>query len=280
MIKYGQINTLTINRITLPGAFLSDGETDILLPKKFLTPEMTVGSSVDVFVYLDSEDRPVATTQTPKVMVGQYAVLQVLNTTSIGAFLDWGLDKDLLLPFAEQERRVKTGQNVLVFVYLDQYSKRIVASSKIKRYIKTHPDRLKAGSTVDIIVYGGNDIGLLCLVNKKYNGMLYRSEVFDHLRIGTETKAYVKKVREDGLIDLTIRKEGYQAGIDHNVPKVLAKLQRTGYMPYNDKSSAEDIREIFRMSKKDFKKAIGSLYKERKIVILPDGIRLTEKKDN
>ena len=273
-LRIGRTNILTVLRLTKPGAFLGDGITELLLPFKFVPLGIQPGDTIEVFVYLDSEDRLVATTQIPKVQVGQFEALTVKSLTHHGAFLDWGLDKDLLLPFAEQTRELREGQKVPVFVYLDQVTRRIVASAKLRRYTKTHPDRLHEGSAVDAMLFEGTEIGYRCLVNRKYEGMLYRSQIFGHLQRGDEIRAYVAKVREDGLIDLCMRPVGYDAVIDQGVPKILEMLKQNGHLPFTADSAPEAIRATFKMSKRDFKKAVGALYKQRLISIDDNGITL------
>ena len=279
-LRIGRMNVLTVLRLTKPGAFLGDGVTELLLPYKFVPQGIQPGDTIEVFVYLDSEDRLVATTQISKVQVGQFAALTVKSMTYHGAFLDWGLDKDLLLPFAEMTRELREGYKVPIFVYLDQVTRRIVASSKLRRYTKTHPDRLHEGSAVDAMPFESTEIGYRCLVNRKYEGMLYKDQIFGRLQKGDEIRAFVSKVRDDGLIDLCMRPTGYVAVIDQGVPKLLEMLQPTGFIPFTADSDPEAIRIAFKMSKRDFKKAIGALYKQRLITIEEHGIRLIKDSGN
>lgn len=278
-LHIGRFNTLTVMRLTRPGAFLSDGSEEVLLPYRHVPPGLKVGDSLEVFVYCDSEDRTVATTQKPLAQVGQFAAMTVKNVTSFGAFLDWGLDKDLLLPFAEQGRRPREGQKVPVFVYYDDISHRIAASTKLNRYTVRHPDRIHVGSQVDILPYSGNDAGWRCVVNRKFEGILYRDKLYEQIRSGDERRAWVTGIRDDGIVEVSLRELGYSAVANTQVPKVLEIIRRAGgYMPYNADSEPEMIREVFQMSKRDFKKAIGALYKDRVIIIEEHGVRLVPEK--
>lgn len=228
-----------------------------------------------VFVLTDSEDRLLATTQQPKAVVGEYACLRAKDVTEHGAFLDWGVDKDLFVPFKEQKHRMMPGQNYVVRICLDEKTNRIIGSSRLERYLMG-PDTtaMVEGQKVELLVYDFTDLGILCVVDRKFYGMLYRSETFELLDIGAVRTGYVKRVREDGKLDVTLQPQGYEAALEA-MPAVLDALRRAGgSLPYNGKSEAEEIARVFRMSKKVFKKAIGGLYKERKIVVTETGIRL------
>ena len=275
MSLIGQSHHLSIARITPSGAFLTTDEGDILLPGKFIPQGALPGTELEVFIYLDSEDRPVATVQKPYAQVGDFALLQVKDTNAkVGSFLDWGLDKDLLLPFGEQLAPVKKGEQVLVRVYLDT-SGRIAASAKLDRFLKPADGSLIEGAGVDLFIYAYTDLGAKVVVNKRYGGLLFRDELYGKLKAGEQLRGYVKKIREDGKIDITLRKGGAQeAQSDRDFVLEALKNAVDGFLPLTDKSSPESISELLRLSKKSFKKAVGGLYREGLIQMVPDGIRL------
>lgn len=273
----GQYKHLGIARITPSGAFLSSDEGDILLPGKFIPPGAQPGTELEVFIYLDSEDRPVATTQQPLAAVGDFAVLTVKDTNArVGSFLDWGLDKDLLLPFGEQLAPVKKGEQVLIRVYQDS-SGRIAATARLDRFLKPADGSLVEGDAVDLFIYAYSDLGAKVVINSRYGGMLFRNELYGRPKAGEQLRGYVKKIREDGKIDITLRKGGAQeARSDRDL--VLAALTNAadGLLPLNDKSSPESISELLKLSKKSFKKVVGGLYREGLISMADDGIRLKD----
>jgi len=271
----GQYCCLKIARITPSGAFLTSDEGDILLPGKFIPEGATPGIEVEVFIYLDSEDRPVATVQKPFAVVGDFALLKVKDTNAkIGSFLDWGLDKDLLLPFGEQLAPVKKGELVLVRVYQDTTG-RIAATARLDRFLKPADGSLSEGEAVDLFIYAYTDLGAKVVVNNRYGGMLFRNELYGKPKAGEQLRGYVKKIREDGKIDVTLRKGGAQeAQTDRDLILAALKEAEQGFLPLSDKSSPEAISEMLKLSKKSFKKAVGGLYREGLITILADGIRL------
>ncbi len=271
----GQYKRLAISRITPSGAFLTSDEGDILLPGKFIPQGATPGNEVEVFIYLDSEDRPVATVQKPFAVVGDFALLQVKDTNArIGSFLDWGLDKDLLLPFGEQLAPVKKGELVLVRVYQDT-SGRIAASARLDRFLKPADGSLSEGEAVDLFIYAYTDLGAKVVINNRYGGMLFRNELYGKPKAGEQLRGYVKRIREDGKIDITLRKGGAQeAQTDRDLILAALKASEQGFLPLTDKSSPESISELLKLSKKSFKKAVGGLYREGLITMLDDGIRL------
>jgi hypothetical protein len=276
MLLVGQHNRLKITRINATGAFLATDEGDVLLPGKFIPTGAEPGAEVDVFIYCDSEDRLVATTQTPRAVVGEFALLRVKDIhDAIGAFLDWGLDKDLLLPFAEQSSPVKRGEQVLVRLYLDQYG-RIAASARLEKYLQPSDGSLCVGDEVHLMAYGVTDLGVKVIINNRYGGLLFRNELFDTPSRGQRLKGYVRKIRNDGKIDVTLRKGGAQeAATDREV--ILAALRTSdGFLPLTDKSAPEEIAGLLRLSKKSFKKAVGGLYKEGLIAMTAEGIRLLQ----
>ena len=271
----GQYSRLKIVRITPSGAFLASEEGDILLPGKFIPEGAGIGTELEVFVYLDSEDRPVATVQKPLAVVGAFALLTVKDTNAkVGSFLDWGLDKDLLLPFGEQLAPVKKGEQVLVCLYQDS-SGRIAASARLDRFLKPADGSLAEGDAVDLFIYAYTDLGAKVVVNGRYVGMLFQNELYGSPKAGEPLRGYVKKIRDGGKIDITLRRGGAQeARSDRDL--VLAALTDAtdGFLPLNDKSSPEAISKLLKLSKKSFKKAVGGLYREGLVSMSDDGIRL------
>jgi predicted RNA-binding protein (virulence factor B family) len=273
--QIGKLNQLKVLRKVSIGYFL-DGDTlgDLLLPIKQAPSNLQENDMLDVFVYLDSEDRLIATTIKPYAMVGDFAMLKVAAVETVGAFLDWGLPKDLLVPFKEQQVRMETGHAYLVYVYLDNNTKRIVASSKIDKYIdNTQPD-YKQGEEVELIIAYKTDLGYKAIINRAHSGVIYNNQIFTPLHIGQKLKGYINKVREDEKIDLLLLKPGYEK-MDELSQKVYEKLKAcNGYLPVSDKTEPDIIANLFGISKKNFKKAIGALYKNKLIIIEENGIRL------
>ena len=276
MLKIGNTNSLTVARTSDYGLYLNSSQGDILLPNRYVTPDMEVGQAIEVFVYTDSEDRLVAVTDFPPAQVGEFAALMVKDVTPIGAFLDWGLEKDLLLPFKEQLNPPRAGRRVVVRVCLDPRTQRVIAVAKLQPFFQRNVSELDEKQAVTALVFQETDLGYKVLVNQRYEGLIYRNEVFDTLSIGEERTGYVKKVRDDGKLDISLQPLGV-AGIDAARETVLQKLSEAdGYLPYHDKSDAEDIQRVFGLSKKTFKRAIGGLYKDKMIVLEDGGIRLTK----
>lgn len=273
MFLIGRYNTLNIARITSSGAFLATEEGDVLLPGKFIPEGAEPGDSIDVFIYLDSEDRPVATVRKPLGVVGEFALLKVKDITKIGAFLDWGLDKDLLLPFGEQQAPVKKGEQVLVMIYLDN-SGRIAASAKVEKFLRAADGSLSEGDGVELRPYAFTDLGAKVIINNTYGGLLFRNELYARPSKGERLRGYVKKIRDDGKIDVTLRKGGSQEATSDREAILAALKAHGGFLPLTDKSAPEAIAELLRMSKKSFKKGAGGLYKEGLIDITDQGIRL------
>lgn len=277
MMQIGQYNLLTVLRETSIGLYLGDEEgNDILLPKKYVSPGTEVDDEIEVFVYKDNEGRPIATTLMAKASVGEFAYLEVNQVNKVGAFLDWGIDKDLLVPYREQPDKMEVGKKYLVYIYIDDVTERITASTRVYRFYEQEDIRLQVGDEVDLMIGHYTDIGFQVIINNEYKGLVYRDEVFKELRTGYRTKGYVKNIRPDKKIDVSLQKIGF-ANIEPNAEKILKKLRVTGgFMPLHDKSDPDEIKEVMSMSKKTFKKAIGTLYKDRLIQIEPDGIRLIE----
>ncbi len=275
MAEIGKINTLDVVRGTENGVYL-DGEDlgEILMPRKFVTDEVMNSGKAEVFVYTDSDDRLVATTEAPLAKAGEFAFLKVVAVNRIGAFLDWGLPKDLLVPFSEQKARMEEGRNYLVYVFEDLQTRRIAASAKLDKFLDNTPPEYNFGDEVDIIISEETDLGYKAIVNSEHWGILYKNQVFQPLKQGMKLKAYIQKVRDDEKIDLLLEKPGYEK-IDAISEKILNELKaNNGFMAVSDKTSPEMIQALFGISKKSFKKAIGGLYKKHLIDFVSDGIKL------
>lgn len=277
MFNLGKYNQLILHRFTSVGAYLGEpdaGHDDvILLPNKYLKPGMQEGDEVNVFVYLDSDERPVATTLEPYIKLGEFAELEVKQQTRVGAFLDWGLEKDLFVPYGEMVERMYVGEKYLVGLYLDEQSNRLVATPKIGKLLDQENIDLFLGQEVDLLIYNETELGFQVMINRKHGGLVYHNEVFREVEIGEETKGYIKQIRPDGKIDVSLEPLGV-ASIEPNAQKVLDVLnQNRGKLGLSDKSSPEDIEAQLHMSKKLFKKAIGFLYKKKLIVIDKHEIR-------
>lgn len=274
-MELGCYNTLEILRDTEPGLFLGDEEgNEVLLPNRYVPEQFEIGEQIEVFVYLDNEERPVATTDKPFIKRGDFALLRCNQVTTFGAFLDWGLVKELFCPFKEQAFKMKPGQWYLVYCYLDEESQRLVASSKTKRFLDNSQLTVQKFDEVDIIISHPSEKGMNVIVNKIHSGLIYEDEIFSTLNIGDEMKAYVKKVRPDNKLDISLNPIGYK-NIEPSAHKVLEQLKANeGFLPLHDKSNPETIKKSLQMSKKSFKKAIGNLYKQHLIEIKPDGIYL------
>lgn len=275
-MEIGQFNILTVKRRAPNGVYLGEdgSEQEVLLPKKFVNDKMVEGTKGRVFIYADSEDRPIATTQKPYAVAGEVACLAVKDVTPIGAFLDWGLDKDLFLPFAEQKGTLVPGQKWAVYVYVDRANGRIVATQNLHKFIKNREVDLKEHQEVEIVVVEETPIGFKVVINNKHWGMFYKNETFETVAVGDKRTAWIKRFREEGKIDVALQKQGLAAAGDAR-EVILEKLRASnGKLMLSDKSSPEEIYAQLNLSKKNFKKAIGMLYKEMKIVIEPDYIRL------
>jgi hypothetical protein len=280
MIQIGKTNTLTILRQTPPGMFLGDDENEVvLLPNKCIEPDFKVGDEIEVFIYKDSEDRIIATRLKPYVEINQFAYLNVSEVSRVGAFLDWGLEKDLFVPFKEQKQKMIEGQSYVVFIYLDELSERIVASSKINKFISNETLHVEQGEEVDLLVYNETDLGYTCVINGMHKGLIYHNDVFTDLAVGDDTKGYIKLIREGNLIDLSLQKVGFK-NVLSSTEKILEYLiTHDGFLELTDKSSPDLIERRFDMSKATYKKSIGILYRQRKITIHPNGIRLVNSKE-
>lgn len=273
MLQIGNYNKLEITRITASGAVFTSDEGDVLLPLRLLPGGAETGTFLDVFVYVDSDERLTATTKRPRAVVGDFALLKVIETTTVGSFLDWGLEKDLLLPFGEQAEPVRRGDQVLVRVYLHS-SGRIAASAKLDKFVTPADASIAEGDEVELLVYAYSDLGAKVIVNKQFGGLIFTSELIVKPKPGERLRGYVKKVREDGKVDVTLRQGGAQEAEKDRKIVLEALAAQNGFLPLTDKSSPEAIATLLRLSKKSFKKAIGGLYKEGAILMEPAGIRL------
>jgi len=275
MAILGKVNPLKVVKLVDFGVYLDGGsDGEILLPKRYVPEVCEIGDTVSVFIYNDSEDRLIATTEKPFVMVGEFAALEVVEVNEVGAFLDWGLMKNLMVPFREQKLKMEEGRRYPVFVFVDFDSKRITASAKIEKFVDESKPELEVGQEVDLLIYKKTDMGWKAVINQQYTGVLYDNEIFKEIHTGETLKGFVKQIRPDDKIDLMLQKAGFEK-IDDFALKLHALLKEAdGFLPFTDKSQADDIYEEFGISKKSFKKAVGDLYKKRQILLEPDGIRL------
>ncbi len=275
MIKVGNTYQLEVVKTVDFGFYLDAKELgEVLLPRKHAPKDLSVGDKLYVFIYLDSEDRPIATTKKPKVEVGQFAYLKAVARTHVGAFLDWGLEKDVLVPFAEQHLPMEVDKSYLVYLYRDKNDGRIVASSKIDKFLDDEaPHDFTPQQQVDLIIANSTDLGFKAIINHSHWGILYKNDVFQTLSFGQSKKGFIKRIRPDGKIDLSL--QGGKETRDKYTKIILNYLEKNdGFAPVHDKSSPDIIADTFGMSKGAFKKAIGGLYKQRIISIEKTGIRL------
>ncbi|EHA1205100.1 MULTISPECIES: CvfB family protein [Vibrio] len=276
MIKIGQINSLEVIKKADFGVFLDgDDYGSVLLPSKYVPEGTEIGEYVDVFLYFDSESQLAATIERPIAQVGEWGLMKIEGVNATGAFVNWGIkEKDLLIPFSEQRTRFSAGQTILVYVYTDKASGRIVGTTKFNKWLDKTPANYEVNEQVDLIIAERSQLGYKAIVNGKHWGMIFPSDVFGKLYIGKKLKGFIKHIREDGKTDLALQKVGV-AKMDDLSSKILDLLEKKGgFLPLNDKSSPEAIFDAFRTSKGTYKKTIGGLYKQGKIVIEKDGIRL------
>lgn len=280
MMQLGEYNTLTILRETDPGLYLGDETEDVvLLPHKFKPENYEIGGQIRVFVYKDNLQRIIATTLEPKVTVGNFGYLHCSEVTDKGAFMEWGIEKDLFIPFIEQARPMKKGNWYIVYVYIDELTERLVGSSKTQKFLDNTTLDIKKFDKVDLLVTHLTERGANVIINGKYNGLIYIENIFEDIRTGDSLPGYVKKIREDNKIDIVLQEEGYRS-IEPNSQYILDELKMAGgHLDISDKSDPDLIKDMLGMSKKSFKKAIGTLYKNKLITIEKDGISLTDKTD-
>jgi len=268
MIKLGEVNNLLVNRGSAMGFFLIDtsGE-EVFLPFKFAPDNLQLKDVIDVFIYNDSEDKIIATTQTPKITINTFAALKVVDAASFGAFMDWGLDKDLLVPFKEQATKMYDHKTYVVYLFLDETSDRLVATTKLNRYLDNTDNDLKANQEVDLLIFEDFDLGYFAIINNKYKGLIYKNEIYSPIKVGDSLKGYVKQIKEGNLIDLSLQKIGFE-NVDINSQLILDYLKKhNGVIALHDNSDPDDIRRLLGMSKKTFKKAIGILYRQKLVKI-------------
>jgi len=268
MIKLGEVNNLLVNRGSAMGFFLIDtsGE-EVFLPFKYAPDNLQLKDVINVFIYNDSEDKIIATTQTPKITINTFAALKVVDAASFGAFMDWGLDKDLLVPFKEQATKMYDHKTYVVYLFLDETSDRLVATTKLNRYLDNTDCDLKANQEVDLLVFEDFDLGYFAIINNKYKGLIYKNEIYSPIKVGDSLKGYVKQIKEGNLIDLSLQKIGFE-NVDINSQLILDYLKNhNGVIALHDNSDPDDIRRLLGMSKKTFKKAIGILYRQKLVKI-------------
>ena len=274
MLSIGSYINLKILRKTSVGLFLGNETDEVLLPNKYVPENYTIDDELTVFIYLDQSERPVATTLKPLALCNDFASLKVNYTNQFGAFLDWGLEKDLFVPFKEQVKPFEKGKRYLVYVYLDEKTNRLAASSKVHKFLNNENLDLQPNQEVDLIVSTITDLGVNVIINKQHLGLIYKNELYTNLKIGDRLKGYIKTIRPDHKIDVSLQIQGVES-IDKNVEKVLQELKNNqGFLGLNDDSHPEEIKTVLEMSKKAFKKAVGHLYKEHKITITEKGISI------
>ncbi len=275
MINLGEYNTLTILRETDPGLYLGDDEGEVvLLPHKYKPENFEINDELQVFIYLDNEERPISTTLEPYLTLNTYGYLHCMDVNQYGAFMDWGLEKQLFVPFKEQARPMQKSNWYIVYLYLDEKTNRLVGSSKTNRFLNNEVLTVEAFQEVDILVTHITDKGANVIINGVHKGLIYFEDIFEDIRTGDRMKAYVKKIREDNKIDVVLQKPGYLS-IEPNAVFIREELEAAGgFLPFHDKTDPETIKNELGMSKKSFKKAIGTLYKDKQIIIKEDGIEL------
>ena len=281
MIELGNYNTLKIVRDTSPGLFLeSETGAEILLPNKYVPKNFEIGDELTVFCYLDFDERPVATSLTPFMKRNEFGFLKVVEVNQIGAFLDWGLEKHLFVPFSEQRDKMKEGQWYVVFCYLDDISFRLVASNKIDKFLNNDVLAVRTGEKVELLITRLTDLGWESIVNNQHKGLIFSSEVFQHMAVGQKMQGYIKKIRPDNKLNISLQPQG-QKVLEPTAQKISQLLKKQGgFLPLHDKSDPNEISKMLGMSKKTFKKGVGTLYKARRIEIKEDGIYLVGKIDN
>jgi hypothetical protein len=275
MLRIGDYNTLKVVKHVDFGVYLDGGEFgEILMPKKYVPEDIKNDDEIEVFIYPDSEDRLVATTEKPYAKVNEFAYLKVKEVNRFGAFLEWGILKNLLVPFREQKIDMLQGRSYVVYIYKDDKSNRLAATAKINKHLSTETPVYTTNDEVSILLFGETEIGYKAVVDNQYTGLLYSNEIYQEVRIGDKLTAYVRKVREDGKIDLMLQKSGFEQ-IDSVSEHILQLLkEEDGFIAVTDNSTPEEIKDLFGISKKSFKKAVGTLYKKRLITIEEKGIKL------
>lgn len=275
-MEIGKINKLTVARATDNGYYLVDEyENEVLLPNAYINDNLKIEDDIEVFIYKDSEDRIVAVTSKPYVLLEQFAYLKVKDVNQYGAFMDWGLPKDLMVPFAEQTEKMEEGKSYLIFLLQDEQTERLIGSSKINEFVFFDDIDVKQGDEVDLLLYNHTELGMNAIVNNMYKGLIFNSDIHKIIQPGDKIKGYVKQVREDGKIDILLEPLGYKNSIDNNTEIIVSVLKENdGFLSLTDKSSPEDIKQKLGLSKKAFKRGMGKLYKQKIIDLSEKGIKL------
>lgn len=277
-MKVGEYNDLEVVKELDFGIYFREGDVEILMPTKWVPQGTKIGDTLNVFVFRDSDDRLIATTIKPFAIADTFAFLEAKQVNEIGAFMDWGMDKDLLVPFREQAQRMDAGKSYVVFVYLDEETDRLVGSTKLSRFIIREDIDVQEGDIVDLLIYSETDLGYNAIVNDLYTGLIYKNEIYEAIRVGDKMQGFVKRVREDEKIDLSLQKSGYEL-VDDVKWKILKLIkEEKGFLALNDNSTPEEIKAKLQISKKAFKKAIGALYRERLVKLTDKGVELIDKK--
>jgi uncharacterized protein len=281
MINTGKMNKLREVRETVAGLHLADEEgNEVLLPASHQKGKFMKGKEREVFIYTDGEGKLLASEQKPYADLNTFFYLRVTAVTPVGAFLDWGLEKDLLVPYSEQKEDMEEGIFYVVHIYLDEQSGRIVASSKLDKFIETETISLEPGQEVDLLIYEESPLGFSCIINNTYKGLIYHGDIFKDVFIGDELKGFVRNIREDKLVDISFQKSGFKNVLDSTEVVYDYIVRNNGYINLNDKSTPEEISIKLSMSKATFKKAIGILYRHRRVLIKPDGVYIAERSDD
>ena len=275
-MEIGKTNKLIAARSTDNGYYLTDNDgNEVLLPNAYVADDLKIGDEIEVFVYKDSEDRIVATTLKPYVQFEEFAYLKVKEVNDYGAFMDWGLPKDLMVPFAEQTEKMKEGNWYLIFLLEDEQTERLIGSSKVNEFTFTTEIDVNTGDEVDLLLYNMTELGMNAIVNNMYKGLIFKSDIHKNIKPGDRIKGFVKQVREDGKIDIILEPAGYKNSIDENSDIILSALkENNGFLNLTDKSTPEDIKRILGLSKKAFKNGLGNLYKQKIVELNEDGIKL------
>ncbi len=275
MIHIGIYNELVVDRILTPGAFLIDSEeNDVLLPNKYIPEGTKVGDKLKVFVYNDSEDRIVATTLRPLLQLHEFGCLKVKDVNNIGAFLDWGLEKDLLVPFRQQHGRLNIGQWCLVYLYIDKLTHRLAATAKVEKHFEKEYIELEENQEVDLLIANDSDLGINVVINNTYSGMIFSNQIYQDIMMGDQIRGFIEQIRPDGKIDVTLRKKGMQ-NLEDGAQTILKELKASeGFIALTDKSNPEEIQSVLQMSKKNFKKSLGILYRNKQVLLKKEGVFL------
>ena len=276
MINIGEYNELEVVKQLEFGIYLRADDIEILMPTKWIPVGTRIGDLLNVFIFRDSDDRLIATTVVPFATANTFAFLEVKQTNSIGSFLDWGMDKDLMVPFREQQIKMDPGSSYVVYVYVDEKTNRLAASARLNKFIEGNDLTIREGDKVDLLIYSETPLGFNAIINNHYSGLIYKNEIFETIRIGDKVKGFVNRIREDNKIDLRLQKSGFEL-VDEVKWNILKMMKEgDGLVSLGDNSTPEEIKAKLHISKKAFKKAIGALYRERLIKLTEKGIELTK----